>query len=114
MPPTAAPTELEDVCEPRLFVVRAGPRGDPFAELVRQVRGDPGNAYSIERYLWVLEEAPPEPCDQCGRLFLPSFNYDGDSARGRPRRYCSMRCAQRMFNRRRPPRLRRTRQPQVA
>ncbi len=106
MPPTTTPADGDVCLEQRLFVVRAEPRTDPFARLVRQAHEDAGNAYNIERYLWVLEEAPPEPCDHCGRLYLPSFNYDGEPARGRPRRYCSVRCARRMFHRRRPPRRR--------
>jgi hypothetical protein len=104
MPPTTQLAALE----PRLFVVRAGPRTDPFARLVRQVHDDPDNAFNVERYLWVLEEAPPEPCDQCGRLYLPSFDYAGDRARGRPRRYCSARCGRRTYDQRRPPRRRRS------
>jgi hypothetical protein len=112
MPPTA-PSAAHATFEQRLFVVRAGPRTDPFAQLVRQVHEDPANAYSVERYLWVLEEAPPEPCDHCGGLYLPSFNYDGDAARGRPRRYCTQLCARRAFDQRRPP-GRRGRQRRVA
>ena len=77
----------------RLFVVPAGPRNDPFARLVRQVAADPDNACNLDRFLWVLEEAPPEPCDACGTLFGPSFDYWGAPARGLPRRYCSRRCA---------------------
>ena len=70
-------------------------RRDPFAELVRQVAGDPDNPFNIERYLWVLEEAAPEPCGHCGVLFVPSFDYDGAPARGQARRYCTAACAQR-------------------
>jgi hypothetical protein len=113
MPPTGT-SAVHAIFDQRLFVVRAGPRSDPFARLVRQVHDDPDNAYSIERYLWVLEEAPPEPCDGCGRLFLPSFDYEGEPAKGRPRRYCSLRCRGRVYDRRRPPRRRRRAHPDLA
>jgi hypothetical protein len=100
MPTTT--TSAAPVVEQRLFVVRPGPRCDPFAQLVRQVHDDPANPHNIERYLWVLEESPPEPCGECGQLFLPSFDYAGDAAGGHPRRYCSRRCAWRAAERRRP------------
>lgn len=94
-PRSSAPVAAAPCGQQRLFVVRAAPRSDPFAELVRQVAEDPANPFNIEAYLWVLEEAPPEPCEACGTLFVPSFDYDGAPAGGHPRRYCSRICAHR-------------------
>jgi hypothetical protein len=68
---------------------------DPFAELVRAVHSDPDNAYNLEKYLWVLEEAPPGECGCCGRLFDATVGHAGEPARGLPRRYCSPACSQR-------------------
>lgn len=79
----------------RLFAVRAGPRTDRFARLVREVADDPASPFNIERYLWVLEEAAPEPCEGCGTLFVPSFDYEGAPAKGQARRYCTRVCARR-------------------
>jgi len=62
-------------------------RRDPFAELVRQVAAEPDNAYSIDRYLWVLEEAQPV-CGHCGAVLVaisrPPRRRTGES---RPPRY---------------------------
>ena len=75
---------------------RAGERRvDRFAELVALVAADPDNAYNIDRYRWVLDEPPAQPCARCGTLFWPGENYTGGPARGRPRRHCSRVCAQR-------------------
>jgi hypothetical protein len=93
MPPADAARPGAECHPQRLFAVRAQFRSDPFARLVRQVAVDPDNAYNLVGYLWVLEEAPPEACERCGTLFLPSWDYDGGPARGQPRRYCSTRCA---------------------
>lgn len=70
-------------------------RDDPFARLVRQVHNDARNPFNIERYHWVLEEPPAQPCGWCGVLFDPWFDYAGDAARGLPRRYCSPLCRNR-------------------
>lgn len=75
-------------------------RSDPFAELVRQVAGDPDNAYNLDPYLSVLEDAP-RPCAVCGSLFNAGRDYYGGPAVGWPRRYCSPRCAERAAYRRR-------------
>ena len=106
--PTTTPAA--PAVEQRLFVIRAAPRNDPFARLVRLLHDDPANPFNLERYLWVLEESPPEPCGECGGLFLPAFDYEGGAAKGQPRRYCSRRCVYRAAERRRPasPRTRRT------
>jgi hypothetical protein len=71
-------------------------RTDPFAELVREVAADLANPFHIERFLWVLEEPPVRTCGYCGALFNPWADYAGAPARGRPRRYCSPRCANRI------------------
>ncbi len=73
------------------------PRGrrDPFADLVRQVASDPDNPFNIDRYLWILEEPPPQACVTCGDLFDAWADYLGGPARGLPRRYCSPRCRDR-------------------
>jgi hypothetical protein len=95
----------EFCCAQRMFAVR-GLRRDPFAHLVRSLVADPDNACNLDRYLWVLEEAAPEPCEHCGTLFVPSFDYRGAYARGHARRYCTEACAQRATTWRRTTRTR--------
>lgn len=70
-------------------------RDDPFAALVRRLHDDPGNAYNLDRYLWVLEEPPAQPCGWCRTLFDPWFGYDAEPARGHRRRHCSTGCRNR-------------------
>jgi hypothetical protein len=98
----------EFCCAPQMFATRPQLRRDPIAQLVRHLAADPDNAYNLDPYLWVLEEAAPEPCEHCGTLFLPSFDYRGAYARGQARRYCSEACAQRATTWRRTIRTRRT------
>ena|SRR5436309_1081547 len=105
--PARPDTADEELCAAqRMFTVRPRLRSDPFARLVRGVAGDPDNPQNLERYLWVLEEAAPEPCEHCGSLFVPSFDYWGAPARGQARRYCSEACAQRATTWRRTTRAR--------
>jgi len=85
----------EFCCAQRMFAVRPSLRRDPFAQLVRSLAADPDSPYNLEGYLWVLEEAAPEPCEHCGAFFVPTFDYWGAPGRGEARRYCSDRCRQR-------------------
>jgi hypothetical protein len=79
----------------RVFAAAGSQAHGRLAELVRQVHDDPANAYNLDRYVWVLEEPPPQRCAACRRFFHPWFAYDDEPARGCPRRYCSRSCRDR-------------------